>query len=85
MMLSSPLQIIASTPPATRAFTATLLLLSLANIYITVTTSASHVPYLTLTLGTWYYYPWTLLTAGFVEPGFLEVRSAHPKEDETWH
>lgn len=69
-------------PPATRIFLVTLLALSLLyNIarWRQLDTSAGSVqstpiiPYLTLVPSLFYYYPWTLLTATFVEQNIFTV------------
>lgn len=78
-LLSSPLQIIASTPPATRGFTVALVALSLANWYLQFSPTSSltqprDLPYLVVSLSDVLYYPWTIITAGFVEQWLPEVR-----------
>ncbi|KIJ27384.1 hypothetical protein M422DRAFT_215866 [Sphaerobolus stellatus SS14] len=79
-VLSSPLQWISSTPPATRTFTA--LLITTSGIYYwlqwrqfqeTSPTGQLQVPYLTLVPGTSWIYPWTLLTSSFVEKTVIEL------------
>ncbi|KAJ5814666.1 hypothetical protein N7474_006443 [Penicillium riverlandense] len=66
-------------PPATRIFLVSLLTLSLLyNIarwrqLDSTTTSSPIVPYLTLVPSLFYYYPWTLCTATFVEQNIFTV------------
>ena len=75
VLLSSPWHAISSTPPATRAFTVILVTLSAANSYFKYSTQIDvpYIPYLTLVPGDFIFYPWTLLSAGFVETHFFEV------------
>jgi len=72
-LLSSPLHIIASTPLATKCFVGALLAFSIGNSYLQYTSSAPYepIPYLTLLPGRSFLFPWTLITAGFVEPHFV--------------
>ncbi|CAG8686303.1 9885_t:CDS:2, partial [Acaulospora colombiana] len=72
-LLSSPLQIVTNTPPATKAFVGLLLGFSIAHGYLQFTSEHPQiaVPYLTVVPGRSFLYPWTLLTAGFVESHFL--------------
>src|SRR5258706_1150486 len=74
-LLTSPWHSTASTPPATRAFTIMLVILSAANWYFKYSTQIDvpYIPYLTLVPGDFIFYPWTLLSAGFVETHFFEV------------
>lgn len=77
-ILSTPFQFITSTPPATRAFTILLILFSGANmwllrVYHVDSFDTASVPYLTLVPALSLTYPWTLLTAAFVETTVIEV------------
>lgn len=78
-ILSSPLQIITSTPPATRTFTALLISISLLYYWLQWQVSGDwlgrpQIPYLTLVPGISWIYPWTFLTSSFVEKSVIEVR-----------
>ncbi|KAF8516113.1 DUF1751-domain-containing protein [Hysterangium stoloniferum] len=67
-ILSSPLQWVLSTPPATRLFAALLIVSS--GIYYWLQWQAgapTQIPYFTLVPGISWMYPWTLLTSSFVE------------------
>ena len=79
-LLSSPWHAISSTPPATRAFTVLLVIFSAANAYLTyfIHVGAPYIPYLTLVPSEFLRYPWTLISAGFVETHFFEVRLSCP-------
>ncbi|KIM22735.1 hypothetical protein M408DRAFT_332780 [Serendipita vermifera MAFF 305830] len=72
-LLSSPLQIITSTPLATKCFVGALLGFSIANSYLQYSSHNPYepIPYLTLVPGRSFIFPWTLLSAGFVEPHFV--------------
>jgi len=76
-ILSSPLQYISSTPPATRSFSALLVLVSGAYYWLQwhqlEPSLQSSVPYLTLVPGLSWIYPWTLLTSSFVEKTVIEL------------
>lgn len=77
-ILSSPLQIVTSTPPATRTFTALLISISLAYYWLQWRASGDwlghpQIPYLTLVPGISWIYPWTFLTSSFVEKSVIEV------------
>lgn len=75
-LLSSPLQILTSTPLATKCFVGALLAFSIGNSYLQYTSMSPYepIPYLTLLPGRSFLFPWTFLTAGFVEPHFVGVR-----------
>ncbi|KAF8581669.1 DUF1751-domain-containing protein [Ramaria rubella] len=79
-ILSSPLQFIASTPPATRSFAAVLTLLSGTYYWLqwhqpeaSLTSSHPSAPFLTLIPGVSWIYPWTFLTSSFVEKTVFEL------------
>lgn len=74
-LLSSPLQIIKSTPATTREFVAGVVVLSVVNGYLRYHSEPpnSFIPYLTVVPGQSFLFPWTFFTAGFVEQNFLEV------------
>ena len=80
-VLSSPLQWIVSTPPATRTFTALLIATSALYYWLQWRESDKlavigrpQIPYLTLVPGISWIYPWTFLTSSFVEKTVIEVR-----------
>ncbi|EJD03577.1 DUF1751-domain-containing protein [Fomitiporia mediterranea MF3/22] len=76
-ILSSPLQLITSTPLTTRCFTAATIVFS--SLYYLKRWSDGpfpvpySTPYLTLVPGTSLFYPWTFFTAGLVETTVLEL------------
>ncbi|TDL28011.1 DUF1751-domain-containing protein [Rickenella mellea] len=74
-ILSSPLQFVTSTPPATRGLAITTVLLSLTYFWIRWhdTEPLPTTPYLTLVPGASLFYPWTFLTSGFVETSIIEL------------
>ena len=79
-VLSSPLQYISSTPPATRSFAALLILISGAYFWLqwhqpeaALVSSHPLAPYLVLIPGLSWIYPWTFLTSSFVERSVIEV------------
>jgi len=73
-ILSSPLQYILSTPPATRTFTSLLVLISGVYYWLQWRQPDDRsIPYLTLVPGVSWIYPWTLLTSSFVEKSVIEV------------
>ncbi|THH11605.1 hypothetical protein EW145_g529 [Phellinidium pouzarii] len=73
-ILSSPLQLISSTPVTTRSFTAATLGFSLLYYLLRWHDSKPYsTPYLTLIPGESIFYPWTLVTAGLVEVTGLEL------------
>src|ERR1700761_1072292 len=81
-ILSSPWQYIASTPPATKAYS--FLLLALSAIHFALLFVVPHddgrpfTPWLTVIPGTSFWYPWSFFTASFVETSVIEVStSAH--------
>lgn len=70
----SPAQFIAAIPPATRAFTAATVGLSLLYYVLAWTGGeAFAAPYLVLIPGSSIFYPWTFLTSGLVETTIVEV------------
>ncbi|KAI5116331.1 hypothetical protein M0805_003544 [Coniferiporia weirii] len=73
-ILSSPLQLISSTPLTTRLFTATTVAFSLLYYLLRWHDSKPYsTPYLTLVPGESILYPWTLVTAGLVEVTVIEL------------
>lgn len=77
-LLSSPLQTFMNIPPVTKAFTVITVLLSGTYLYLS-SQAINHedpnsLPYLVLVPGTGIWYPWTIITAGFVEIHIIEVR-----------
>ena len=73
-VLSSPLQIISSTPVTTRSFTAATVGFSLLYLLLEWQSGTPHpAPYLTLIPGASIFYPWTFVTAGLVEQSIIEV------------
>lgn len=79
-ILSSPLQYISSTPPATRSFSALLVFISGCYYWLqwrqpetSLVPANQSFPYLTLVPGLSWVYPWTLLTSSFVEKTVIEV------------
>ena len=75
-LLNSPLQFVASIPPAARAFTILLVVSSvLRNILALYSPGAQ--AYFDLVPGMILWHPWTLVTSSFVEVTVLEVR-IHP-------
>nr|AAS46739.1 hypothetical protein PDUPA2 [Pleurotus djamor] len=70
-ILSSPLQIISSTPPVTRGFTAATVALSALYAWLRFA-GVGATPYLTLIPGLSFLYPWTLFTSAFVETNVFE-------------
>lgn len=74
-VLSSPLVLIQSIPPVTRAFTAATILSSALYAWLCwkgLASDASH--YLTLVPGSSLFAPWTFFTSAFVETSIFEVR-----------
>jgi hypothetical protein len=71
-MLTTPLQLLASTPPVTRVFTGLTVAFSL--LYFWLSWSGQSTPYLTIIPGSSLFYPWTLVTSVFVETNIVEVR-----------
>jgi hypothetical protein len=71
-VLTTPLQLITSTPPVTRAFTGLTIAFSL--LYLWLHWSGISTPYLTLIPGNSLFYPWTFVTSVFVETNIVEVR-----------
>lgn len=75
-------------PFATRITTATLVLLSLAALLLSTLARQNtdggipsvNLPWLVLVPGKSYWYPWTLLTAGWVELSFIGVSSFGPSK-----
>lgn len=77
VMLSSPVQIIASTPIATRCFTGATIGFSLLYYLLRWQNNGVYtLPYLILIPGQSIFYPWTFVTAGLVEVTVLEVRDS---------
>ena len=78
-LLGTPLQTLASIPPATRALALLLVVLSSAYQYLRYVdpsqNPASAFPYLVLVPGSSLWYPWTIITSSFVEVTIIEVRS----------
>ncbi|KZT43744.1 DUF1751-domain-containing protein [Sistotremastrum suecicum HHB10207 ss-3] len=76
-VLSSPLQFISSTPTATKLYTALLLLLSSLYFFLHWRQSTgplpTPLPYLTVIPGLSFWFPWTFLSAGFVEISIIEL------------
>ena len=75
-LLSTPLQYISSTPPATRGFTVATVVFS--GLYFWLTwTALPIVPVASLILipGSSVFYPWTFITSGLVETTVVEVCS----------
>lgn len=73
-ILSSPLDYVSSTPVVTRALAVSTLLSSSLYIFLRWNGAAPFsLPYLTLVPGTSIFYPWTLLTSGFVETNIIQV------------
>ncbi|KAF4604951.1 hypothetical protein EYR40_003734 [Pleurotus pulmonarius] len=70
-ILSSPLQVITSTPPVTRGFTAATVAFSALYAWLQWH-GAGPTPYLTLLPGSSLFYPWTLFTSAFVETNIFE-------------
>jgi hypothetical protein len=71
-MLNSPLQFIASIPPAARAFTILLVVSSILRSLLATYRPGMQV-YLDLVPGMTLWHPWTLITSSFVEVTLLEV------------
>ena len=75
-ILSSPLQLISSTPLTTRCYTGATVAFTLLYQLIRWNDAPPYsTPYLTLIPGSSLFYPWTFFTAGLVEVTFLEVGS----------
>ncbi|KAG8862760.1 hypothetical protein FRB96_000770 [Tulasnella sp. 330] len=82
-LLSTPLQVFHTTPPATRAISVLILVLSLAfqslqyrETYTSVPAVSpplSAFPYLVLVPGSWLWFPWTLVTSAFVEINAIQL------------
>jgi len=79
-VLSSPLQWISLTPPATRTFTALLIVMSGTYYWlqwrhpeVASIRERPQIPYLTLVPGISWMYPWTLLTSSFIEKSVIEL------------
>ena len=76
-VLSSPLVLLQSVPPVTRAFTGLTIVSSALYAYLSWKgweTEAAH--YMAIVPGSAFYAPWTLLTSAFVEPTIFEVNTA---------
>ncbi|OCH94675.1 DUF1751-domain-containing protein [Obba rivulosa] len=74
ILSSAPLQIITTTPPVTRAFTATTVAFSLLYYFLRWTSNGPFfAPYLVLIPGSSLFYPWTLLTSALVETSIVEL------------
>ncbi|KAI0319788.1 eukaryotic integral membrane protein [Amylostereum chailletii] len=74
LLVGSPLQLIASVPPVTRAFTATTVVFSLLYLWMQWQSEDGRpIPYLTLVPGSSLFYPWTFLTSVFVETSIIEL------------
>lgn len=72
----SPLQLVASIPPVTRAFTVATVVMSLLFYWLWWTDGEGFsVPYLVLVPGSSLFYPWTFVTSALVETGVVEVRN----------
>ncbi|KJA25894.1 hypothetical protein HYPSUDRAFT_134134 [Hypholoma sublateritium FD-334 SS-4] len=72
-VLSSPLVLLQSVPPVTRAFTGLTIVSSALYAYLCWKgweTEVAH--YMTIVPGSAFYAPWTLLTSAFVEPNIFE-------------
>ena len=73
-VLSSPLVLIQSVPPVTRAFTFATIISTAAYAYLCWKGMAAEATYyLTLVPGSALYAPWTLFTSAFVETSIFEV------------
>lgn len=73
VLYTAPLQYVASTPPVTRAFTATTIAMTLLYYFLWWRSEGVFsVPYLVLVPGDSLYHPWTLLTSVFVETSIIE-------------
>ncbi|KAH8119830.1 DUF1751-domain-containing protein [Phellopilus nigrolimitatus] len=73
-ILSSPLQLITSTPVTTRSFTAATVAFSFLYYLLRWNDTRPYsTPYLTLVPGQSIFYPWTLVTAGLVEVTIIEL------------
>jgi len=75
-LLGSPLQTFMSIPPATKAFTIITVLLSGTYLYLSTQQTSNEgaaFPYLVLVPGSCIWYPWTIITSGFVELHFIEL------------
>lgn len=73
-ILSSPLQVVLSVPPVTRAFTGATVLSSALYAYLCwrgLRTEA--LQYMTMLPGYAVYAPWTVFTSAFVETSIMEV------------
>lgn len=73
ILSSTPLQLVASIPPVTRAFTAATVVTSLLYYWL-YWTSGDALPYLVLVPGSSLFYPWTFVTSALVETTIFEVR-----------
>ncbi|KAG8999769.1 hypothetical protein FRB94_005943 [Tulasnella sp. JGI-2019a] len=82
-LLSTPLQAFQTTPPATRAISVLILVLSLTYQCLeyratyastpAITPPVTAFPYLVLVPGSWLWFPWTLVTSAFVEINVIEL------------
>ncbi|KAI8990444.1 DUF1751-domain-containing protein [Trametes punicea] len=74
ILSSTPLQLVASIPPATRVITAATIGLSLLYYFLIFTGSGTaSLPWLVLIPGSSIFYPWTFLTSAFVESTIIEL------------
>ncbi|KAF8632980.1 hypothetical protein AX15_001577 [Amanita polypyramis BW_CC] len=73
VVLSSPLSLVLSVPPVTRAFTAATVLSSAIYAWLWWSGIAQEAaPYITVVPGASLFYPWTLVTSAFVETSIME-------------
>lgn len=75
-LLNSPLQTFMNIPPATKAFTIITVLLSGTYLYLSsqqISNEGASFPYLVMVPGSAVWYPWTIITSGFVELHFIEL------------
>ncbi|KAL0951536.1 hypothetical protein HGRIS_008220 [Hohenbuehelia grisea] len=70
-ILTSPLQVLTSTPPVTRGWTAATIVASALYAWLRWNGTVSE-PYLTLVPGSSIFYPWTFLTSALVETSIFE-------------
>ncbi|KAI0347786.1 eukaryotic integral membrane protein [Trametopsis cervina] len=74
VLSTAPLQLLASIPPVTRAFTALTVVSSLLYYWLWWTSDSDFsVPWLVLVPGSSLFYPWTFVTSAFVETTVVEL------------
>ncbi len=77
-VLSSPIQLIQSIPPVTRAFTAATVAASVFYAWLSYQDmEQTAAQYILLVPGSSLFAPWTFLTSALVEPSLLEVGVVH--------